>query len=259
MKKYLRSYRGLITVISLLILAVFIILLITALHYRQIQFLQLYLLFSLVIIVFFALVLVFLIFLRARQLAFENSKYIEEEKETEAKAILESERRYHTLAESSPVGIFHTDATGYTTYVNPRWCDISGLTFEEALGNGWLNAVHTEDRKLLMEGWKEATKKQLVSSKEYRFVRRDGRTAWVLGQAVPEMSTVNEIVGYVGTITDITELKETEEIIKANEEKIKLIYNTTKDSLFLISIKNNRYYFSSVNQSFLETTGLTEE
>ena len=58
MKKYLRSYRGLITVISLLILAVFIILLITALHYRQIQFLQLYLLFSLVIIVFFALVLV---------------------------------------------------------------------------------------------------------------------------------------------------------------------------------------------------------
>jgi PAS domain S-box-containing protein len=73
------------------------------------------------------------------------------------------------------------------------------------------------------------------------------------------MSTANEIVGYVGTITDITELKETEEIIKANEEKIKLIYNTTKDSLFLISIKNNRYYFSSVNQSFLETTGLTEE
>ena len=259
MKKYLRSYRGLITVISLLILAVFIILLITALHYRQLQSLQLYLLFSLVIIVFFAIVLVFIIFLRAKQLAFENSKYVEEEKETEAKAILESERRYHTLAESSPVGIFHTDATGYTTYVNPRWSAISGLTFEEALGNGWLNAVHTEDRELLREGWQEATKKQLVSSKEYRFVRPDGRTAWVLGQAVPEMSTVNEIVGYVGTITDITELKETEEIIKANEEKIKLIYNTTKDSLFLISIKNNRYYFSSVNQSFLETTGLTEE
>jgi PAS domain S-box-containing protein len=129
----------------------------------------LYLLFSLVIIVFFALVLVFIIFLRAKQLAFENSKYVEEEKETEAKAILESERRYHTLAESSPVGIFHTDATGYTTYVNPRWCAISGLTFEEALGNGWLNAVHAEDRELLKEGWQEATKKQLVSSKEYRF------------------------------------------------------------------------------------------
>ena len=107
MKKYLRSYRGLITVISLLILAVFIILLITALHYRQLQSLQLYLLFSLVIIVFFALVLVFIIFLRAKQLAFENSKYVEEEKETDQKLtdIAENSINFQAMEEPSEKGM----------------------------------------------------------------------------------------------------------------------------------------------------------
>ncbi|HNL66301.1 MAG TPA: PAS domain S-box protein, partial [Ferruginibacter sp.] len=46
----------------------------------------------------------------------------EEMRRKAEQGIVESERRYHTLAEVSPVGIFHTDAAGSTTYVNPRWC-----------------------------------------------------------------------------------------------------------------------------------------
>ena len=67
-------------------------------------------------------------------------------------AVVESGLRYKTLAEMSPVGIFHTDETGYTTYVNPRWCQISGITCDQALGNGWLIAVHEEDKETLFEG-----------------------------------------------------------------------------------------------------------
>ena len=59
---------------------------------------------------------------------------------------LNSQRRYQTLTESSPVGIFHTDASGYTTYVNPRWCQITGLTMEEALGNGWQKSVDEKEK-----------------------------------------------------------------------------------------------------------------
>jgi PAS domain S-box-containing protein len=290
--------------------------------------------------------------------------------------VLKKERRYQTLAESSPVGIFHTDATGYTTYVNPRWCLISGLSFEEALGNGWFSVVHPEDKPALAKGWQEATKRQQTSSTEYRFARPDGTIAWVIGQAVPEKNTENEIIGYVGTITDITERREAEQeiariykekeialnrindsvvsldnnwrytflneaamathpegkseiigktiwevhpelvgtvfakkyeeamltkivvefedyyapkdkwyfikvypsvdgltifyenitehkkaevAIKANEQKLELIYNTTRDVLFLLSVENGGYLFTSVNQSFLDITGLEKE
>ena len=62
-------------------------------------------------------------------------------------ALRESERRFQTLAISSPVGIFQTDAQGRTIYVNPQWCEIAGLPAEKALGDGWLRAVHPEDRE----------------------------------------------------------------------------------------------------------------
>ena len=61
----------------------------------------------------------------------------------------ESEERYQTLANISPVGIFRTDPEGYTTYVNPTWCQISGLSEDDAMGVGWLNAVHPEDKDRL--------------------------------------------------------------------------------------------------------------
>ncbi|MFN8251155.1 MAG: PAS domain S-box protein [Ferruginibacter sp.] len=119
-------------------------------------------------------------------------------------ALSESEKRYQTLTEISPVGIFHTDATGYTTYVNPRWCIISGMVQDAALGNGWYNAVHPEDRELLGKGWDKAVNDHVQSFSEYRFLRPDGSISWVMGMAVPERNAAGEIIGYVGTITDIT-------------------------------------------------------
>ena len=128
-------------------------------------------------------------------------------------AVLESERRYQTLAEISPVGIFHTDETGYTTYVNPCWCKISGLSYDQGIGNGWLNAVHAADKKLLAARWELATKARAESVSEYRFMHADGSIAWVMGQAIPERKPDGQIIGYVGTITDITERKKAEEAI----------------------------------------------
>jgi PAS domain S-box-containing protein len=129
-------------------------------------------------------------------------------------ALRESEQRFQVLAENSPVGIFQTDTQGSTVYVNPRWCQMSGLSKEEAMGNGWLDAVHSEDREKLSNGWNNATQAQKPSESDYRFVRKNGTIAWVIGQAIPQMNNKNKIVGYVGTITDITERKQAEEEIK---------------------------------------------
>ncbi len=130
----------------------------------------------------------------------------------------ESESLFHTLAKISPVGIFRTRADGYTTYVNPKWCQLSGMKADEALGDGWLSAVHPEDRNKLSEGWREATEEKRQSVSEYRFIHADGSVSWVMGQAIPELNAKGEIEGYVGTITDITNIKLYEhELIKAKE------------------------------------------
>ncbi len=130
------------------------------------------------------------------------------ERKRAEEALRAEERRFQTLAEISPVGIFRTDAQGQTTYVNPRWCQITGLSIKDALGKGWLRAVHPQDREQVARGWHEAVQSPHSSTADYRFVHPDGTVAWVMGQAVPEKDDAGCVVGYVGTITDVTE-KET--------------------------------------------------
>jgi PAS domain S-box-containing protein len=141
-----------------------------------------------------------------------------DEKKQLAKEAESATQLFHTLAMNSPVGIFRTDIKGLTTYVNPFWSEITGLPVEEALGSGWVRLLHPEDKDFLMRDWEEKVSKLLPSQAEYRICRSDGSVVWVLGSAVPDFSG-NEFQGYVGTLTDITLIKEAElEIIKKNHE-----------------------------------------
>ena len=141
------------------------------------------------------------------------------EQKTAQEALQESELRFRVLAESSPVGIFTTNAKGSTTYVNQRWCEISKLSFDEAMGNGWLKAIHPDDRDSLVHNWEQTTLASTNSKAEYRFIHPDGSVACVIGQAVPQKSNKGCVTGYIGTITDITERKEMEANLILSKEK----------------------------------------
>src|SRR5215211_917321 len=68
------------------------------------------------------------------------------EAEAAAAALRESEARYWALFEVSPQAVWFADAEGRCTYVNRHYADFVGLPAERALGDGWLAAVHPEDR-----------------------------------------------------------------------------------------------------------------
>ena len=121
------------------------------------------------------------------------------------------EDRYKTLTDTAPVGVFHTTPTGETTYVNPKWCEITGISAEDAFKDGWKNYIHPDDVDRISHCWNEAVNKKMSSSAAYRFIRKDGTLRWVLGNAVPELNKKNEIIGFIGTTTDITEIKKYQE------------------------------------------------
>jgi PAS domain S-box-containing protein len=130
---------------------------------------------------------------------------------------------YTTLAELAPVGIFRTNALGRYIYVNDRWSEITSLSLTKALGDGWTKALHPEDRARIAETWTRSACGQQKFSDEYRFQTPDGTITWVLGQAKAELNSNGQLIGYVGTITDISERKEAAARLEENEERLRLI------------------------------------
>ncbi|MFN8258240.1 MAG: PAS domain S-box protein [Bacteroidales bacterium] len=131
-----------------------------------------------------------------------------------------SQQQFFNLAQMAPVGIFRTNANGYTYYVNPKWTELSGLDPEHASGDNWLHAVHPEDREKLLMKWKTESNKEIISIAEYRFIRPDGSIKWVLGNALPEIID-GEFKGYIGTITDITDLKTFQQKLALSEKRFR--------------------------------------
>ena len=120
------------------------------------------------------------------------------------RALAKSEARFRGLALAAPVGIFQTDPQGRCLYVNDRWCDIAGMSAQEAAGSGWLRALHPADRASVRESWNAAAAAGLTFQMRYRFLRPDGSLSWVMGNAVASLAADGQVNGYIGTVTDVT-------------------------------------------------------
>lgn len=152
-------------------------------------------------------------------------------------ALCESDHLYRAIAERSPIAIFHSDPEGRTLYVNRAWSDITGLTLEQAQGDGWQDAIHPADREFKVSEWKAAVEKQRpLRGREYRVLQPDGRVVWVEGYAVPVLNDTGEILGYAGSIYDITGRKETEDVVRESEEKYRDLFEQSHDVIYISTV-----------------------
>lgn len=129
-------------------------------------------------------------------------------------ALSESQNLYATLVNSVPVGIFRVDPQGDSIYVNEYWCLLTEFTQEEALGKGWIQTIHFDDRDKFVFEWDLAVQENRLFQSEYRHQRPDGSIIWVFMQAIPEYNTNGEFIGYIGSINDITEKKQSYKILE---------------------------------------------
>lgn len=164
-----------------------------------------------------------------------------------------SELRYRTLASALPVGIFQLDAQSDTVYMNPRCCEIIGMTEEEGL-SGWPNALHPEDRDRIQEKWLRHVENGETFGDEYRFVHADGTLVWVFGQIVSQKDLDGKTTGFVGVLTDITELKYAEERIRASEERFHTLAKFAPTGIFRADAQGKYIY---ANEAYCQISGLT--
>ena len=123
-------------------------------------------------------------------------------------------RRYQAIASLSPVGIFQTDTEGKALYVNKKWCEIAGISSQEAMGFGWTRAIHPEDSSYVFAQWSQFVHNPIEFRIECRMLRQDGAITWVMVQAVTQTGDNGEIKGFVGALADISDRKQMEEALK---------------------------------------------
>jgi PAS domain S-box-containing protein len=152
-------------------------------------------------------------------------------------ALQESERRYSSLAAAAPVAIFRFDVQLNCTYVNHRWCEMTGRSVESALGRGWMNALHPADRDHTLEELNylhenASPDSHFLKTGEGRHLRPDGTINWFYSQVVQEFDDSGNLIGFVGTLTDITEFKTAEIALQESETKFQRITESVPGMIY---------------------------
>lgn len=143
-------------------------------------------------------------------------------------ALRQSEAQFRSLSENSPVGIFKMDERGQCIYTNPRYQAISDSTLAEALGDGWVQLIHPDDREWVLTEWSNVMSEQRDFLGEIRYVHKDGTIRFGRVRTSPLLNANGELIGYAGTVEDITE---TRVIEKMKNEFISIVSHELRTPL----------------------------
>jgi diguanylate cyclase (GGDEF)-like protein/PAS domain S-box-containing protein len=162
-------------------------------------------------------------------------------------ALRASERRFRSLAETSPTGIYQRDVEGNCTYVNERWSEITGLPPEEAHGFGWKRIIHPDDLWLFDPVRPLETIEQFDAPLEFRIQRTTGEVRWVSLRAAMLHGDAGEVVGAVGAIEDVTERKQSQREMR----RLIDILEATSDLVAISDPDGNLRYLNAALKRFM--------
>ena len=133
------------------------------------------------------------------------------DRQNSAEAVRRSEERYRSLVQAGAQVVWVTTPTGQIAEDSPEWRWITGQSLDEYLGNGWLDAIHPEDRERVEREWRECVRAGKVFDSRYRVRTKTGSYRHYDVRAVP-IERDGKIIEWVGASTDVTGQREAEEM-----------------------------------------------
>ena len=169
----------------------------------------------------------------------------------------EAEALFRALAGHTGIGVFVSNVAGETVFVNERWCELTGLTSEQGMGEGWRDgypsggtwcASSQSGRLLLPEGRDSVV--------EYRFVRPDGSVIWIQGFAAALHDENGTLLGWVGTCVDLTKRKHAEQALLVERELFQHAFDNAPVGMALFTPDGR---WTKVNPALCELLGYEPE
>jgi PAS domain S-box-containing protein len=127
-----------------------------------------------------------------------------------AKKAENPEALFRHLMDAAPVMIWVSGPDKLCNWFNQPWLEFTGRTIEQERGNGWTEGVHPDDLSRCLEIYTAHFDQRRPFKMDYRLRRADGEYRWILDTGVPRSDRSGEFLGYIGSCTDITALKQVE-------------------------------------------------
>lgn len=131
----------------------------------------------------------------------------EEQRARTATALDQTRSWLRQLVEGVPLLLWRASDDGRWIWASPQWARLTGRDAVASLGQGWLDAVHPDDRRRARRAWRLARGAEAYEA-EYRIYDRDaGRYRWFQARATPVRDAGGAIVEWLGTSTDVDDLE----------------------------------------------------
>lgn len=149
------------------------------------------------------------------------------------KKVLESEQslkeseKFSNLLEALPQMTWTNLPNGDVNFYNQKWYNYTGLDFEQTKGWGWKGVVHPDDLPGTLKDFMQALQTGNSFVTENRYKNSDGRYRWHLNRALPIKNEKDKIILWVGTATDIHDLKQVEKALQESENRYKTFIDET--------------------------------
>jgi PAS domain S-box-containing protein len=166
-------------------------------------------------------------------------------------AVRESENRFRTLADSSPVLIWVNGLDG-CEFVNRSYLEFVGCSMEEVMRMDWATAIHPEDVDRYVGSYKLASANQAAFEAPFRFRRADGEYRWFKSVGLPRFTADGTFIGYVGSSLDITDIKNVEEALRESEARFRYMADNAPVMIWVSGSDRRSTYF---NKNWLDFTG----
>lgn len=135
---------------------------------------------------------------------------------------LEVDAEFESVAEAMPNHVWTARPNGDLDWFNSGVYAFSGLTYDELVGQGWVQIVHPEDLPNVAENWRKSITAGELYESEFRIRAADGRFRWYLVRAVPMRNSKGQVERWIGTNTDIDEQKMSAQALEASEARLRL-------------------------------------
>ena len=150
------------------------------------------------------------------------------------------EKTYRQLLDESADGYFEVDLSGNFTYVNDVLCRFAGRSREELIQLNFKDYMTPEGARRTFDSYSQVYRTGKPSSLlEYEILKKDGSTAVNQTVAVPLRNEAGELVGFCGVVRDLTELRKTEQALKASELKYRTILANLEEGYYETDLKGN--------------------